>query len=121
MPDGFASESNSNHNSGSKCGPLITARCPIAPATRRNITGFHGDLSRAFDAEGASRAFALEGCAENIYVPPSRLVHQVLTHHGALLHANIRQRLPPISPSSHHHKLALPIEAVRTHASFSLR
>src|SRR5687768_4560174 len=100
----------------------MTARCPIAPATRGNIAGFHGHLSRAFDAEGASRALALEECAENIYVrpclTPSRLIHQVLTHHGALLHANIRQRLPPISPSSRHRKLALPIEAVRTRASF---
>jgi hypothetical protein len=85
-------------------------------------SGLPWRLSLAFDAEGVSRALALEGCAENIYVrpslPPSRLVHQILTHHGVLLHANIRQRLPPISPSSHHHKLELPIEAVRTRDSF---
>ena len=36
-------ESNNNHNSGGKCGPRITAQCPIAPATRRNIAGFHGE------------------------------------------------------------------------------
>jgi hypothetical protein len=103
-----------------------TARCPVARATRWNIAGFHGEPSlSAFDAEQASRALVFEACVENSCARPHlslpRIIHRIVRL-GDLLHANIRQHLPRLSPGSHHHKLALPIEAVRARASIlSLR
>jgi hypothetical protein len=118
---------NNNHDGGeyskSKAVPP-TERSPILPANRWNVTGvIHlSFFKRAFDAEQASRALAFEGCTENSFarphLSPSRLIHLILMRHGALLRGDIRQVLPPISVSSHHHKLALPIEVVRARARF---
>ena len=97
-----------------------TARCLVAPATRWDIAGFHGEPSlSAFDAGQASRALVFEACVENSCAQPHlslrRVIHQVVRL-GDLLRANIRQRLARLSPGSHHRKLALPIEAVRARA-----
>jgi hypothetical protein len=71
---------------------------------------------RAFDAEQASCALVFEERVENSHARPhlplSRLIHQAVLGHGALLRGYARQLLPPISISWHHQKLALPVEAV---------
>ena len=65
--------------------------------------------------QGGELVFA--GCAENSYARPrllrSRLVRLVLIGHGALLRGEFWQLPSPISISSRHQKLALPVEAVR--------
>ena len=87
---------NNNHDDGeyskSKAVPP-TERSPIAPANRCNVAGVHlSFFKRAFDDEQASRALAFDGYTENSsarpHLPPSRLIHLVLAHHGALLLAH---------------------------------
>ena len=77
-------------------------------------------LKRAFDGEPPSRALVFEARAENSYArahpPLSRSIDQAVMGHGDLLREYIRQLFPSISTISHHHKLALPIEAVRARA-----
>jgi hypothetical protein len=67
------------------------------------------------EAEAASRALVFERCAENSCARPhlrSRLVRLVQIRPGALPRGGFRQLPSPISISSHHQKLALPVEAV---------